>query len=596
MNHSSQSKLDVLRSAMQASGVQACIIPSTDPHISEYTPERWKTRQWISGFTGSAGTIVVTNNQAGLWTDSRYFLQAEEQLQGSGIALFKAGLPETPSPEEWLKNELKAGDTVGLDGAVFAASDVLRWIDDWKNSNIRIDTCFAPYDTIWKDRPPLPAHPAFVHPETFSGESARSKIDRLLIAMQEQNCQSTLLASLDAIAWMLNLRGNDIEYNPVTISYLFVSEKETVLFISPQKLTPEVTAHLQSAKVVCAQYEKIYTYTQRLEPQRIWITPSKINYALYRSIPENCTLHETAVHPVDAMKAVKNETEIAGIRRAMQRDGVALVKCFHWLDTQLEENKTVTELDISHSLKKKRSEQAYFYSESFETIAAYGPHGAIVHYAATEAGNATLRPEGLLLIDSGAQYLDGTTDITRTLALGPVSDAMKQDFTRLLKGNISLATAQFPRGTVGMQLDVLARQFLWQEAQNYLHGTGHGVGHFLNVHEGPQSIRMNYNPAPLEPGMVTSNEPGIYRTGRYGVRIENLLLAVPGTTSEWGEFYRFETLTLCPIDTRLIDLSLLTEPEREWLNAYHQKVYQLLAPDLSDEERNWLKQKTGIYL
>jgi Xaa-Pro aminopeptidase len=345
---------------------------------------------------------------------------------------------------------------------------------------------------------------------------------------------------------------------------------------------------------VCAEYEKIYTYIQHLSPQQLLITPAKINYALYRSIPEHCTLQETAAHhPVDAMKAIKNETEIAGIRRAMQRDGIALVQCFHWLDSQLKENKPVTELDVSHCLKKFRSKQDYFFSESFETIAGYGPHGAIVHYAATEADNATIRPESLLLIDSGAQYLDGTTDITRTLATGPVSDAMKQDFTRLLKGNISLATARFPRGTVGMQLDVLARQFIWQQGQNYLHGTGHGVGHFLNVHEGPQSIRMNYNPAPLEPGMVTSNEPGLYRAGEYGIRIENLLLTVPGTASEWGQFYQFETLTLCPIDTRLIDRSLLAESEREWINAYHQKVYQSLAPGLSDDERNWLEMQTA---
>ncbi|MDR2682348.1 MAG: M24 family metallopeptidase, partial [Dysgonamonadaceae bacterium] len=332
-------------------------------------------------------------------------------------------------------------------------------------------------------------------------------------------------------------------------------------------------------------------YIRQLNAQQILITPGKINYALYNAIPDTCTLHETSVHPVDEMKSIKNETEIAGIRRAMQRDGVALVRFLCWLDTQLNANKTVTELDVAHQLKAFRSEQEYFFSESFETIAAYGPHGAIVHYAATEASNAIVAPEGVLLIDSGAQYLDGTTDITRTLAVGPVSDAMKQDFTRLLKGNIALSMAKFPKGTVGMQLDVLARQFIWQEGQNYLHGTGHGVGCFLNVHEGPQSIRMNYNPAPLKPGMITSNEPGLYRIGEYGIRIENLLLTVSDTTSEWGEFYAFETLTLCPIDTKLIEWSLLSEQEIRWLNDYHQKVFQLLAPGLSTEEAAWLERK-----
>ena len=581
----------MLRDCMQTSDIQACIIPTTDPHISEYTPDHWKNRQWISGFTGSAGTMVVTGNKAGLWTDSRYFIQAEEQLQGSGIALFKTGLPETPSPEEWLKGELRAGDTIGLEGSVYTASDAIALIDYFKKYNIRVNPCFAPFDVIWDDRPALPMNPAFILPEEFSGESARSKIDRLFGEMRKENCACTLIASLDSIAWLLNLRGNDIEYNPVTICYAVVSEKETRLFIAPEKLTPEVTTYLQSEGVVLSEYEKIDEYVRKLDAQHILITPGKINYGLYNSIPASCTLHERAVHPVDDMKSVKNETEIAGIRRAMQRDGVALVKFLYWLDTQLTENKPVMELDVSARLKAFRSKQAHFFSESFETIAGYGPHGAIVHYAANEESNATVRPEGILLIDSGAQYLDGTTDITRTIAVGPVTEAMKRDYTRLLKGNISLSMARFPKGAVGMQLDVLARQFIWQEGQNYLHGTGHGVGHFLNVHEGPHSIRMNYNPTPLKPGMITSNEPGLYRSGEYGIRIENLLLTIPDQTTEWGEFYAFETLTLCPIDTQLIEWPLMTESEIQWLDKYHQKVYQLLSPHLSADEQDWLKSK-----
>lgn len=593
MNHLSNTPLPALRAALQAASLQACIIPSTDPYISEYTPDHWKTRQWLSGFTGSAGTLVVTLHKAGLWTDSRYFLQAEEQLQGSAITLYKEGLPDTPSPEQWLAAELQAGDAIGLEGAVCSAADVLQKIDFFHPYDLRIDPHFAPYNALWPNRPAQPTAPAFVLPDPFTGESVRSKIDRLLKALEQQRCTATMLASLDAIAWLLNLRGNDVPYNPVFLSYLFVSQKETVLFISPEKITAEVNAHLQAAGIACAGYETLPDFLQKSKAQPILIASSKINYDLYCTLSQHSPLTLTDLHPVDEMKAIKNETEIAGIRRAMQRDGVALVRFLRWIEIQMEENQPVTELDVSDRLRAFRSQEDLFFEESFETIAAYGPHGAIVHYAPTEASAAALRPEGLLLLDSGAQYLDGTTDITRTIALGPVTAAMRHDFTRLLKGNIQLSTAVFPRGTVGMQLDILARQPLWEEHENYLHGTGHGVGHFLNVHEGPQSIRMNYNPTPLAPGMITSNEPGLYRAGQYGIRIENLLLTVPAATSDWGEFYQFETLTLCPIDARLIDYSLLTPKELLWLNNYHLMVYNTLVPFLSPDEAAWLKEKTG---
>ncbi|MDR0864102.1 MAG: aminopeptidase P family protein [Candidatus Symbiothrix sp.] len=578
---------------MRAENIQACLIPTTDPHVGEYTPAHWETRQWISGFTGSAGTVVVTLDKAGLWTDSRYFLQAEDQLQNTGIELFKMGLPDTPAPEAWLSGELVAGDTVGFEGAVYAASDALSLIAYFDKRHIRVNSNFAPYDQLWKDRPAIPLNKAFILSEQFSGESARSKIGRLLAEMRKQGCDSTVLASLDMVAWLFNLRGNDIEYNPVTVSYAVVSEKETVLFILPEKLTPEVTAYLQGEGVILAEYEKIYDYLSRLQStQNVLITPGKINYRLYTSIPETCTIHEVNVHPVDYLKSIKNETEIAGIRRAMQRDGVALVQFFYGLDKQLAEGKTVTELDVSAQLKAFRSEQDSFFSESFETIAGYGAHGAIVHYAATPETNAPVLPEGILLIDSGAQYLDGTTDITRTISVGPVSDEMKKDYTNILKGHIQLSIAKFPKGTVGMQLDVLARQFIWKEGQNFGHGTGHGVGHFLNVHEGPQSIRMNYNPAPLQPGMVTSNEPGLYKTGQYGIRIENLLLTIPDKTTDFGDYYAFETLTLCPIDKKLIDWSLMSAEEIQWLEEYHQKVYEQLSPFLNEEEKEWLRIKS----
>jgi Xaa-Pro aminopeptidase len=583
-----------LREAMQAENVQACIIPTTDPHIGEYTPAHWQTRQWISGFTGSAGTVVVTRDKAGLWTDSRYFLQAEIQLQNTGVELFKSGLPDTPAPEIWLSRELSPGDTVGFEGAVYTASDALALVSSFEKCGVQVNSGFAPYNKIWKNRPPVPLDKAFILPEHFSGESAQSKISRLLKEMKAKESDCTILASLDMIAWLFNLRGNDIEYNPLAVSYAVVSEKETALFIHPEKLTPEVVSYLQGEGVILAEYEKIYDYIQKISPDcRLLITPNKINYRLYSSIPKNCKIIEESIHPVDYLKTIKNETEIAGFRRAMQRDGVALVKFFFWLDKQLSGGQTVTELDVSAQLKNFRSEQEYFFSESFETIAGYGPHGAIVHYSATPESNAVILPEGVLLIDSGAQYFDGTTDITRTVSAGPVSDEMKKDFTNILKGNIRLSQAEFPKGTVGMQLDVLARQFIWKEGQNFLHGTGHGVGHFLNVHEGPQSIRMNYNPTPLQPGMVTSNEPGLYKAGQYGIRIENLALTIPCKTTDSGEYYAFEILTLCPIDKQLIDYSLMSEEEIQWLNDYHRKVYEQLHPFLSGEEKEWLKEKTA---
>jgi Xaa-Pro aminopeptidase len=583
-------KMQALREWMKIEKVDGCIIPSTDPHISEYPPEHWKIREWLSGFTGSAGTVVVTLEKAGLWTDSRYFLQAEEQLKGSGIELFRMGLPETPSFTEWLGAELSPGNSVGIEGSVFAASEARSFIEDFHGKGLKVRTDFAPYPQLWESRPTLPDNPVFILPERFSGKSCREKIREVTDILKQNNAGMTILAALDMIAWLFNIRGNDVAYNPVCLGYAVVSEKETVLFIAPEKLTEETAAYLHEQGVSIAGYEKINDYIRKIPAgTKLLITPSKINYGLYTAIPKSCTKIEMQIHPVDALKSIKNETEITGIRHAMLKDGVAMVKFLMDLEKTLASGERIGETGIAGKLRFYRGEQDFFAGESFATIAGYGPHGAIVHYEAGEDSDAEILPEGILLVDSGAQYLDGTTDLTRTLALGTVSDEMKKDYTRVLKGHIALATACFPKGTTGMQLDILARQFLWQNGTNYLHGTGHGVGYFLNVHEGPQSIRMNYNPATLELGMVTSNEPGIYRSGKYGVRIENLILVVPYQSTEWGEFYAFETLTLCPIDLKLIDFSLMNPSETDWLTDYHQKVYERLSPFLSGKERNWLK-------
>jgi Xaa-Pro aminopeptidase len=587
-------KIQALRARMKAEKVGGCIIPSTDPHISEYPSAHWKTREWISGFTGSAGTVAVTLEKAGLWTDSRYFLQAENQLKDSGIELFKMGLPETPSLIEWLDAELAPGDSIGIDGSVFAASEARSLIDDfyWRGRAVR--TGFAPYLQLWVDRPTLPNHPAFVLPERFSGKSCREKIKEVTEALKKNNTEMTILAALDMIAWLFNIRGNDVAYNPVCIGYAVVSEQETVLFIAPEKVTEETAAYLHEQGVTIAGYNKVADYIRNISAEtRLLITPSKINYRLYTAIPKDCTKTERQIHPVDALKSVKNETEIAGIRHAMQKDGVAMVRFLIDLENTLASGESISETGIAEKLRCYRGEQDFFAGESFATIAGYGPHGAIVHYEAGEDSDAEILPEGMLLIDSGAQYFDGTTDLTRTLALGAVSDEMKKDYTLVLKGHIALATACFPKGTTGMQLDILARQFLWKNGTNYLHGTGHGVGHFLNVHEGPQSIRMSYNPVSLDAGMVISNEPGLYRNGKYGIRIENLILVVPYPSAESDEFYTFETLTLCPIDLKLIDYALMSPSEMDWLNKYHQKVYDRLSPFLSEKERSWLKSITN---
>ena len=579
-------RIAALREAMRQQKVDAYIIPSSDPHLSEYPADRWKSREWISGFTGSAGTIVVTADKAGLWTDSRYFLQAASQLEGSGIELYKLALPETPSITEFLLHELHAGQAVGLDGQTYSAAEASALANKLSRKEIKLDTSADLIEGIWKDRPAVPGNPIFEMPEALSGASVHEKLDLINNQLRSEGADCLILAALDEIAWTFNIRGTDVTYNPVVVSYAFVSEDESVLFIKPEKLTAEITEHLKKEGVTLAEYSMIQRYLSRLpENSRVFVDMNKTNVSLYDAIPGNCTIVE-GISPANHLKSIKNETEIKGFQNAVVKDGVALTKFYIWLEKQMAEGTQVTEISAAEKLTALRAEQPQYIMDSFGTICGYAEHGAIVHYSATPETDATLKPEGLLLIDSGAQYLDGTTDITRTIALGEPTEQMKKDFTRVLKGT------KFPAGTRGSQIDILARKALWDSGINYLHGTGHGIGHCLNVHEGPQSIRMEENPVTLKPGMVISDEPAMYRTGEYGIRTENMILVREDSETEFGKFLGFDTLTLCFIDTSLIIIPMLSAREHAWLNKYHQIVYEKISPFLNEEEKAWLKEKT----
>lgn len=582
-------RLNALREAMAKSGIAAAIIPQTDAHQSEYLASRWQVRRWLSGFTGSAGDLVVTADNALLWTDSRYFLQAEEQLDGTGIVLMKDGLPETPSMTDWLTHNLPSGSTIGFDGMLMTHTAVEALKSALSRFDIKVDSNFTPIDEIWADRPGLPANKAFIHDIKYAGESAKEKISRLLEETARNGATDLLVTALDEIAWILNLRGSDVPCNPVVTSYLYLSPEGSTLFIDSVKVDDEVRRHLTEANVKIAPYDSITEHLASIKSARILANPDRTAEKLW--LAPGCGMI-AGVSPVAMAKACKNPAQIEGTRHAMERDGIALVKAVMEIEQRLADGITTTELDVDEILRRYRSAGELFFDLSFDTIAGYGPHGAIVHYSATDSSSSTLRPEGLLLIDSGAQYLDGTTDITRTIALGTPTAQEKSDFTLVMKGHIALGSAIFPEGTRGAQLDVLARQYLWQHGLTYLHGTGHGVGHFLNVHEGPQSIRLNDVPATLRPGMITSNEPGLYRAGIHGIRCENLVLTVPAFTTEFGRFYKFETLTLFPFDRRLFDLNLMTETEIKWVDQYHTTVYSRLAPMLSATEQQWLRQRT----
>ena len=571
--------------------IQAFIIPSTDPHLSEYVAPHWKSREWISGFTGSAGTVVITEKKAGLWTDSRYFLQAAEQLQGSGIDLYKEMLPETPSITKFLSDELQPGESVGIDGKMFSVEQVESMQAELSAKNIQIVFCPDPMDELWENRPPIPESPAFVYDIKYAGKSCSEKIAAIRTELKKKSAESVMLSALDEIAWTLNLRGNDVHCNPVVVSYLLITEKKAVLFIAPEKVTEEVRNYLEEQQIEIQNYSDTEIYLSDLNSSSILMNPAKTNYSVFSSVnPQYRIIRGEA--PVALLKAIRNEQEIKGIHAAMQRDGVALVKFLRWLESAVPSG-TETELSIDRKLHAFRATQDLYVGESFDTIAGYKEHGAIVHYSATEESNATLHPKGFLLLDSGAQYLDGTTDITRTIALGELTTEEKTDYTLVLKGHIALAMAVFPSGTRGAQLDVLARMPLWSHKMNFLHGTGHGVGHFLSVHEGPQSIRMNENPIVLQPGMVTSNEPGVYKGGSHGIRTENLTLVCSAGEGLFGEYLKFETITLCPICKKGIIKELLTADEVDWLNNYHQQVYEKLSPKLNEEEKAWLKEATA---
>ena len=591
MNQTINDRIQDLRALFNQEGIQAFIIPSTDPHLSEYVAPHWKSREWISGFTGSAGTVVITTSQAGLWTDSRYFLQAAQQLEGTEIKLYKEMLPETPSISAFLSTQLTPGDAVGIDGKMFSAEAVERMQAELQKCQIEIKSISDPLDKLWTDRPPMPEAPAFIYETQYAGKSSIEKIAIIRKELKKCNAKALFLSALDEIAWTLNLRGNDVHGNPVLVSYLLIEENETHYFIQPQKITAEVATYMQETGVNLHAYEEAETYLSQISVESLLLNPAKTNYAMYSAVNPDCRIIHGA-SPVTLLKAIRNEQEIAGIHAAMQRDGVALVKFLKWLETSVSTGKE-TEISVDKKLHEFRAEQDLYMGESFDTIAGYKEHGAIVHYEATPETDVQLKPEGFLLLDSGAQYLDGTTDITRTIALGKLTEEEKTDYTLILKGHIALAMAVFPAGTRGAQLDVLARMPIWQRRMNFLHGTGHGVGHFLNVHEGPQSIRMNENPVTLQLGMLTSNEPGVYKAGSHGIRTENLVLVVPAGEGIFGNYLQFETVTLCPICKKGIIKELLTSEEINWLNQYHQTVYEKLSPGLNKEEQAWLKEATN---
>ena len=585
-------RLEAMRQFMTDKNLDAFIIPSTDAHLSEYPPKYWESRKWISGFTGSAGTAVVTKEKAGVWTDSRYFIQAAEELKDTGFDLFKMGQPETPDMTDWIIEQVGSGGTVGIDGLVYASSDAKSLKSKLDSKNINLNTEFDPFSVIRTDRPEIPQNHIFTLPVEVAGESVKSKIERINADLKKLEADGIIIVTLDAVAWTFNMRGNDVEYNPVAVAYAYVSENETVLFVDPDKISEEIAEEYKEQGIIISDYNNVFEYVANLPADsKVCVTGNKINWKLLQTIPESCKIVDVPSH-VDLMKSIKNETELEGFRNAMIKDGVALVKFYMWLEKAIPTGE-VTEVMIEEKLLEYRSQQENFVGESFGTIAGYAGNGAIVHYHATPENCLTIKPEGLLLIDSGGQYKDGTTDITRTVAAGKLTKQMKADYTNVLKGHIALATAIFPEGTRGSQLDVLARKALWNNCLTYWHGTGHGIGHFLNVHEGPQNIRLEENPTLLKPGMVTSNEPGVYRANQYGIRIENLIVTQEyRKTEEFGTFYNFETITLCPIDTRPISKKLLTKCEKKWLNKYHKMVYKKLKNHLSVEEKTWLKNKT----
>lgn len=592
MIHTINERVAKLRLWMKENGFTAFVFPSSDPHNSEYVADYWKSREWISGFSGSAGTAVVTLEHAALWTDSRYFIAAEKELNGTGFQLMKLRVEGTPSVSEWLANELATCEAavVGLDGNVNSFAEVAAMEQELATKgNITVRTDADPMAELWTDRPVIPDNEVQLHPLEYSGESTSSKISRVRKYLSECGADGLLVTALDEIAWVLNLRGSDVHCNPVFVSYLLISPEKVTLYINNVKLSAEVNAYLASEKIDVEAYEAVMEGLRSYTGKSLLVDMTSTNYSLATAAPFEKVC--SGVSPIVSMKAVKNKVEQDGFRAAMLRDGVAVVKFLAWLKSAVEAGGQ-TEISLDERLTALRAEQPKFKGISFDTIVGYEAHGAIVHYEATPETDIPVEPHGLVLIDSGAQYLDGTTDITRTIALGELTEKQRRVYTLVLKGHIQLDICRFPAGACGSQIDALARAPMWREGYNYMHGTGHGVGSYLNVHEGPHQIRMEWRSAPLQAGMTVTNEPGIYLEGKFGVRIENTLLIVPAETTAFGDFLKFETLTLAPIDTTPIVFEMLSAEEREWLNRYHQRVYESLSPHLTEGEKEWLRVAT----
>lgn len=585
-------RLARLRELMKREHLSAFIFPSTDAHQSEYVADHWRGREWISGFNGSAGTAVVTMKSAALWTDSRYFLAAEEQLEDTECQLMRLKMEGTPTIAEWLGKELQdvLSPEVGLDGMV----NSYNYVKDLSYSlrklgGITLRTNLDPLEQIWENRPSLPANPVEIQPLEYAGETLASKVVRIRKSLRELHADGMLVSALDDIAWTLNLRGTDVHCNPVFVSYLLIESDKVSLFVDDNKLSPEVKQYLQDNQVSLYNYNKVEKCLESYSEYNILLDGDETSYYLWKTV--KCQEIVAAASPIPAMKAVKNEAEIEGYRSAMLKDGVAMVKFLKWLKPAVEAGGQ-TEISIDEKLTSLRAEQKLFRDISFDTIAGYAQHGAIVHYEATPETDVVLKPEGLILIDSGAQYQDGTTDITRTIALGAVSEEMKHIYTLVLKAHIQLELVKFPDGASGTQLDAVGRECMWREGYNFLHGTGHGVGSYLCVHEGPHQIRMEWMPTPLRAGMTLTDEPGLYLAGKFGVRIENTVLISDYMSTEFGKFLQIEPLTLCPIDTTPIDVDMLLPEEIDWLNAYHHSVYEKLSPFLDEEEKIWLENAT----
>jgi Xaa-Pro aminopeptidase len=584
-------RINLLRNEMKKHHISACIIANSDPHLSEYIADYWKEREWISGFTGSNGVVALTLDKIALWTDSRYLLQAEQQLQGTNIDVFITNSSALSDLTNWLKKQLtKEQHTIAINAEVFSVNAINEIEKEISDSQLTLVLSNL-IDNLWENRPAIPAKKIFILEEKYAGKSTIEKLSDIRLEMSKDNADVLLITALDEIAWTFNIRGYDIEYNPLVIAYAMVEQKKCTLFIKKEKLTAETQSYLEKQGVLIKEYDDITTVVSSLSKEKkVLIDSAKTNYQLFDAISPACTIiNKTS--PVSILKSIKNETEIKGIKNACIKDGVALTRFFMWLEKNIGKE-TISEISIAEKLRAYRKEQALFFGESFSTIAGYKEHGAIVHYSATAETNTNIQTESFLLIDSGGQYFDGTTDITRTIALGKLTAQQKIDFTLVLKGHIAIATVRFPYGTCGFQLDTLARKALWDNYLNYGHGTGHGIGHFLNVHEGPQSIRPDGNNTVLKKGMILSNEPGVYKTNEYGIRTESMVLVKEDLKTEMGQFMQFETLTLFPIDKQAIDFSLLDEKEQVWLNNYHQQVVEKLSPHLNTEETNWLKQKT----